>query len=158
MALTAQCLCGNHIQAGPRRRRMGRPPLLPDLWHEPVLGNRRPSVPPVRLYCTEIIHRALRFADLPGAKLAVPFETLPSLSVAPPKRDSWWNLPPNKGGSFVVADGFIAYSHYLYSNDPPAPLAVARQRADLIRPIQHEWRRTRDNLVAVLRRLRPPAR
>ncbi len=112
------------------------------------------SIPPVKLYCTEIGHRALRFADLPGAKLVRPFQKLPDLSVAPPKVPSWWNLPPNYGGSYVLADGFIAYSYHIYSTAPPAPLETARKRADLIKPIRQEWRRTVEQLAAVFRNLR----
>ena len=112
------------------------------------------SIPPVKMYCTEIGHRALRFADLPGAKLVRPFQKIPDLTVAPPKVPSWWNLPPNYGGSYVLADGFIAYSHYLYSTANPAPLETARKRADLIKPIRQEWRRTIEQLAAIFRSLR----
>ena len=112
------------------------------------------SIPPVKLYCTEIGHRALRFADLPGAKLVRPFQKLPDLSVAPPKVPSWWNLPPNYGGSYVLADGFIAYSHNMYSTAKPAPLEIARRRADLIKPIRQEWRRTLEQLTVIFRNLR----
>lgn len=111
------------------------------------------SIPPVKLYCTEIAHRALRFADLPGAKLVRPFQQIPDLAIAPPKVPSWWNLPPNYGGSYVVADGFIAYCHYMYSNAKPVPLETARQRANLVKPIQHEWKRTLEQLTATFRRL-----
>jgi len=109
------------------------------------------AIPPVKLYCTEIGHRALRFADLPGARLVRPFQKIPDLSVAPPKVQSWWNLPPNYGGSYVLADGFIAYSHYMYSTSKPASLEIARKRADMIKPIRQEWRRTVEQLTLIFR-------
>ncbi|MBF0407841.1 MAG: hypothetical protein HQM10_10835 [Candidatus Riflebacteria bacterium] len=106
---------------------------------------------PVPLYCTEIAHRALRFANHPGAKLVSIFDSLPKTSENFPDI-SWWNQPSNFGGNFVVADGFIAYSHFLYANAEPVSLEIARKRAGVLKPIQHEWRRTVQNLTSVLKR------
>lgn len=102
-------------------------------------------VKPVPQYCTEIIHRALRFANLPGALLVNPLQKF-NLAESLPKRDDWWKLPANFGGSLVVAEGFLSSGIILYENAEPYSPAKAREQAQLARPIHHEWQRTLESV------------
>ena len=98
-------------------------------------------VRPVPQYCTEIIHRALRFANLPGAVLVNPLQKFdPGIKLK--ARTDWWRLPANHGGSVVVSEGFLPTCTLLYENAPPYSLAKARELAQLAKPIHHEWQRT----------------
>jgi len=103
------------------------------------------KVKPVPQYCTEIIHRALRFANLPGALLVNLLQKF-DVRARPPKRDDWWRLPANYGGSLVVAEGFLPSSIILYENAEPYSPAKAREQAQLAKPIHHEWQRTLDTV------------
>ncbi len=100
---------------------------------------------PVPQYCTEIIHRALRFANLPGAMLVNPLQKF-DVRARPPKRDDWWQLPANYGGSLAVAEGFLPTGIILYENAEPCSPAEAREQAQLAKPIHHEWQRTMETM------------
>jgi len=106
-------------------------------------------VKPAPQYCTEIIHRALRFAGLPGAVLIKPLQKL-DLQTRPKQRNDWWRIPANHGGSLVVAEGFLPTSIILYENTEPYSPAKAREQAQLARPIHHEWQRTMETIRARL--------
>lgn len=96
---------------------------------------------PVPQYCTEIIHRALRFAGLPGARLINPLQKLDVRSPMP-NRNDWYERPADEGGSIAVAEGFIPSSMVLYQNSQPYLPQQAREKAQLLKPIHHEWQRT----------------
>ncbi|HOT30108.1 MAG TPA: hypothetical protein PLU72_18165 [Candidatus Ozemobacteraceae bacterium] len=104
----------------------------------------------VPLYCTEIVHRALRFAGLPGADLASPLGNVETRPVDPPQKD-WWRLPVTTGVSFAVADGFMRYADVIYENGEPFSVDEARRRASLLKPIHHEWQRTCATLRTLLK-------
>ena len=95
----------------------------------------------IPLYCTEVIHRALRFANLPGSRLSRPMASLDTRSPLPSRSD-WWKLPSSFGGPITVADGFLPVCEELYKNVEPVTPAKAREQAQLLKPIHHEWKRT----------------